>query len=151
MKKTMGKSSHSFWLTPNGIAAIALIGALRNTKCKLVISHESGDEGQDYHDALIYMAERANVGTVLLGSFMRSGDTIRISVKVQEAASGKILASRDVRGEGQSRLFAMVDDLSRGIRQELLVSDASDAQEDRYLEDVTTSSIEEPVNSSPKT
>jgi TolB-like protein/predicted Ser/Thr protein kinase len=62
------------------------------------------------------VAERANVGTVLLGSFMKSGDTIRISVKVQEAASGEILASRDVRGEGESGLFAMVDDLSRGLR-----------------------------------
>ena len=28
MRKTMGKSSHSFWLTPNGIAAIVLIGAV---------------------------------------------------------------------------------------------------------------------------
>ena len=41
--------------------AINLLAAIGDPKYKLVITHESGDEGQDYHDALIYMAERANV------------------------------------------------------------------------------------------
>jgi len=41
--------------------AIALIGALRNPRCKLVISHESGDEGDEYLHALQEMAESQGV------------------------------------------------------------------------------------------
>ena len=41
--------------------AISLIKALDNPKCKLVISHESGDEGHDYLDALREMAEQQGV------------------------------------------------------------------------------------------
>jgi glycosyltransferase involved in cell wall biosynthesis len=41
--------------------AISLVAQLKNPKCKLVISHESGDEGDDYHRALVEMAEQEGV------------------------------------------------------------------------------------------
>jgi glycosyltransferase involved in cell wall biosynthesis len=41
--------------------SIALLAALDNPKCKLVISHESGDEGHDYMMALQDMAEQEGV------------------------------------------------------------------------------------------
>ena len=41
--------------------AISLVSALKNDKCKLVISHASGDEGNEYLTALQEMAESANV------------------------------------------------------------------------------------------
>jgi glycosyltransferase involved in cell wall biosynthesis len=41
--------------------SISLIMQLRNPKCKLVVSHESGDEGQDYMLALRDMAEQEGV------------------------------------------------------------------------------------------
>lgn len=41
--------------------AISLIKSLNNPKCKLVISHESGDEGHDYLHALQEMAEHQGV------------------------------------------------------------------------------------------
>ncbi|MBN2291404.1 MAG: glycosyltransferase family 4 protein [Pirellulales bacterium] len=41
--------------------SISLISQLKNPKCKLVVSHESGDEGLEYHQALIEMAEQAGV------------------------------------------------------------------------------------------
>ena len=41
--------------------AIRLVSALRNPKCKLVISHESGDEGDEYMQALAEMAELEGV------------------------------------------------------------------------------------------
>lgn len=41
--------------------AIELLAALDDRRYKLVVTHESGDEGQDYHDAITYMAEKANV------------------------------------------------------------------------------------------
>ncbi len=41
--------------------SIALVSGLKNPKCKLVVSHESGDEGHDYMMALRDMAEQENV------------------------------------------------------------------------------------------
>jgi glycosyltransferase involved in cell wall biosynthesis len=41
--------------------SIALVSQLKNPKCKLVVSHETGDEGQDYHEALIELAEQSGV------------------------------------------------------------------------------------------
>ena len=41
--------------------SIALISQLKNPKCKLVVSHESGDEGLEYRDALIELADQSGV------------------------------------------------------------------------------------------
>ncbi|TWU65858.1 glycosyltransferase family 4 protein [Crateriforma conspicua] len=41
--------------------SIALVAALRNDKCKLVISHASGDEGNEYLAALMELAESSGV------------------------------------------------------------------------------------------
>ena len=41
--------------------SIALIGALNNPRCKLIVSHESGDEGDEYMHALEEMAEHEGV------------------------------------------------------------------------------------------
>lgn len=41
--------------------AISLIAKLKNPKCKLIITHESGDEGHEYEAALQEMAEQIGV------------------------------------------------------------------------------------------
>jgi glycosyltransferase involved in cell wall biosynthesis len=41
--------------------SIAMVSQLKNPKCKLVVSHESGDEGLEYHQALMELAEEAGV------------------------------------------------------------------------------------------
>ncbi|MHC4879488.1 MAG: glycosyltransferase [Planctomycetota bacterium] len=41
--------------------SIALMAQLKDPRCKLIISHESGDEGHEYCDALKEMAERQGV------------------------------------------------------------------------------------------
>ena len=41
--------------------AIHLLAALKNPKCKLVVTHESGDEGEEYKSALADMAEAQGV------------------------------------------------------------------------------------------
>ncbi len=46
--------------------AIALVAKLKNPRCKLVVSHESGDEGQDYMLALKDMAENEGVDLRLI-------------------------------------------------------------------------------------
>jgi tetratricopeptide (TPR) repeat protein/predicted Ser/Thr protein kinase len=100
------------------------------------------DERVTSFEVVEEVAERARVNTVLLGSFIKAGDNIRISIKVQEAATGKILISDRVEGVGESSLFPMVDDLTRRIKTKFDVPRPTDAELDRDLKDVTTASIE---------
>ncbi|MFQ5742896.1 MAG: protein kinase, partial [Acidobacteriota bacterium] len=88
------------------------------------------------------VAERARVSTVLLGSFMRAGEAIRINVRLQDAASGRVLTSESVEGAGEANLFAMVDDLTEHIRAKLDVAEPTEAAWRMDLEDVTTSSVQ---------
>jgi tetratricopeptide (TPR) repeat protein len=88
------------------------------------------------------VAERANVNTVLLGSFIKAGDNIRISTRLQEAASGKILSTEKVEGVGEDSIFPMVDDLTRRIKRNFESAAAADAELDLDLKDVATSSVE---------
>jgi len=88
------------------------------------------------------VAERAGVETVVLGSFMKAGENIRINIRVQEAKSGRILTTEKVEGVGESSVFSMVDDLTRRVRARFDVPSAADTELDRGLKDVTTSSLE---------
>jgi serine/threonine protein kinase/Tfp pilus assembly protein PilF len=88
------------------------------------------------------VADRAGVGTVLLGSVAKVGEQIRISIKIQEAATGSILGAKRVDGIGQENLFAMVDELGVEIRQSLELEEASTDGLVPSFEDVATSSFE---------
>jgi tetratricopeptide (TPR) repeat protein/TolB-like protein len=104
------------------------------------------------------LAKRAGVKSVILGSYVKAGDTIRINVKLQEADSGRIVSSERVEAANESNLFTTVDDLTRRIKTRFLPASvdptktlvsarlATDATTpmsvDRDLKDVTTSSIE---------
>ncbi len=88
------------------------------------------------------LAERGGVKTVLEGSFLKAGESIRINVRIQEAATGRILTSEKVEGVGEESLFDMVDDLSRRVRLKLDAVPSIGEELDRDLRDVTTSSVD---------
>ena len=87
------------------------------------------------------IAERGQVDTVVLGSFVKAGDTIRVSIKLQDAKTGDILAAERVDAEGQEKLFAGVDELTGRIKVRLGAPTA-DAARDRELKDISTASPE---------
>jgi tetratricopeptide (TPR) repeat protein/TolB-like protein/predicted Ser/Thr protein kinase len=66
-------------------------------------------------DVVRAVAERTGVDRVVVGSYVRSGDAIRINVRLQDARSGRIETSERVEGAGTT-LFGMIDDLTRRLR-----------------------------------
>jgi tetratricopeptide (TPR) repeat protein len=88
------------------------------------------------------VAEKAAADTVVRGSFARLGDTIRISMTIQEAATGEILLADSVDASVEEDIFTRIDDLSRNIRQSIQVPGAPTASGDRDLTEVSTSSVE---------
>ncbi|HUF47371.1 MAG TPA: protein kinase [Vicinamibacterales bacterium] len=107
-------------------------------------------------DVVQQLAERAGVDRVLVGSYVKAGETIRINARLQEAASGRIVTAERVEGVGESSLFSLVDELTRRIKGEMsalagagrpggLLNAPGTRPElglDRGLQEITTSSIE---------
>jgi tetratricopeptide (TPR) repeat protein/predicted Ser/Thr protein kinase len=87
------------------------------------------------------VATRGEVDTVVLGSFVKAGDTIRVSIKLQDAKSGDILAAERVDAAGQEKLFAGVDELTGRIKARFAAPTTASFL-DRELADVTTASPE---------
>jgi len=52
-------------------------------------------------DTVQEIARRAGVNTVVLGSYVKAGDTIRINLKLQDAASGKLVSTERVDAAGE--------------------------------------------------
>jgi serine/threonine protein kinase/tetratricopeptide (TPR) repeat protein len=100
------------------------------------------DERIDSLEVVQDLAQRGGVKTVLEGSFLKAGESIRINVRIQEAATGRILTSEKVEGIGEASLFDMVDDLSRRVRLKLDVDPGAVGELDRDLRDVTTASVD---------
>jgi eukaryotic-like serine/threonine-protein kinase len=108
-------------------------------------------------DTVEAVAKRAGVNTVVLGSYVKAGDTIRINVRLQEAGTGRILTAERVDAPTEASLLATIDDLTRRIKSRFAISGigpraragspgsgdgAPPLSMDRDLKDVTTSSID---------
>ncbi|HET7697622.1 MAG TPA: protein kinase [Vicinamibacterales bacterium] len=106
-------------------------------------------------DVVDEIARRAGVDQVVVGSYVRAGDTIRISARLQDARTGRIVRAERVEGTGESSLFSLVDELTRRFKTALATLGVARAEPlfrapgeapaetlDLGLKDVTTSSIE---------
>jgi TolB-like protein len=65
------------------------------------------------------------VQTVLVGSYVKAGDAIRINAKLQDAATGRIISSEHVDAANEAALFPTIDDLTRRIKARLISGKAS--------------------------
>lgn len=108
-------------------------------------------------DTVQEVARRAGVKHVMLGSYIKAGDTIRINLKLQDASSGKIISTERVDAANESSLFPTMDDLTRRLKAKFalpaggslssLLSPPSRGATvgpalDRDLKDVTTASVD---------
>ena len=108
-------------------------------------------------DTVQEVARRAGVQHVMLGSYIKSGDTIRVNLKLQDASTGKIISTERVEAVNEASLFPMMDDLTHRLKEKfalpgsgslsnLLAGPAAGKKSvvglDRDLKDVTTSSVD---------
>jgi serine/threonine protein kinase/tetratricopeptide (TPR) repeat protein len=99
------------------------------------------DERITSFEVVSEVAQQADAARVITGSFAKLGETIRISIKIQDAATGEILEARSVDALAPEDIFARIDDLSLSIRQILEPPERPVVVADRDLTDVSTSSV----------
>ena len=68
------------------------------------------------------VARRAGVKHVLLGSYVKAGDAIRINVKLQDASTGRIISTERVDAPNEASLFPTMDDLTRRVKTRFVAS-----------------------------
>jgi tetratricopeptide (TPR) repeat protein/TolB-like protein/aminoglycoside phosphotransferase (APT) family kinase protein len=106
-------------------------------------------------DVVREIANRAAVDTVLVGSYVKAGGTIRISARLQEARTGRIMGAERVEGAVESSLFSLVDELTRRFKSKMTElsgpkpgailprpGESEEAGLDRGVTSITTSSLE---------
>jgi len=89
------------------------------------------------------VAARGGVENVLVGNYMRADDTFRINATLQEARSGELIGSESVEGHGEKDFYAMVDELTRKIKENFKLSERQIAADiDKEVGEITTTSTE---------
>ena len=142
--ETPGASSDVAWLA-RGIPSMLVTG-LAQTPGLDVISSERVDEilkglGQKSVETLdrsqvLEVARRTGAGALVAGSVFKSGGDVRIDVRVQDVATGRVLSAHTVRG---GDVYPLVDDLTGRIRKSLnLAGDTAT----RGVAEVTSSNLE---------
>jgi serine/threonine protein kinase/tetratricopeptide (TPR) repeat protein len=98
------------------------------------------DEPVTSFDIVKEVAQKSEAQQVVLGTFARAGETIRISARLQEVASEEVLRSHDVEGVGEQSVFTMVDELTELVCRSLLPLPV--AETDKHVWELTTSQPE---------
>jgi serine/threonine protein kinase/tetratricopeptide (TPR) repeat protein len=101
-----------------------------------------GREGTLDRETLERVAGTVGVETVLVGNFARAGGAIRISARLEDASTGKVLLSEKAEANGDENLFRLVDELTGRIKTKFAIESPPGGELDRDLRDVTTASVE---------
>jgi len=104
------------------------------------LDKSSSSEAIDMDMAAI-VAQEANVEALLTGNISRSGDSLRINVKLHEPNQGQIIQEASVEGPGLDNIFGMVDHLTQEIKSNLQLALSKD-ETSRGIADLSTSSLE---------
>lgn len=138
-----GATSENAWLA-RGIPSMLVTG-LAQTPGLDVVSNERIDEivnglglssgGLD-GSRVLEVGRQAGAGALVAGSVFPAGSDIRIDMRVQDVATGRVMTAHTVTG---SDVFGLVDDLTRRITNDLNVTGAAST---RGVAEVTSGNLE---------
>ena len=89
------------------------------------------------------VASRGGVNHIIQGDLSKAGDNFRINIVLQKADTGEILGSESVNGKGEASILSMVDELTKRIKTNFMLSAEDIASDiDREVGKIATSSLE---------
>ncbi len=107
-------------------------------RVRRVLGEGSPDAGPD---KLRRLGEEG-VSRVVTGRFAFLGEKFRVDLRIETAPAGDLVASVQAEGIGLDSLFSVADRLSRGVTDELNLSDEDSPAVTQALTEVTTASLE---------
>jgi class 3 adenylate cyclase/TolB-like protein len=119
------KDPRDNWMSV-GLADMLITDLERNTSLRILgrtvlmdILKKLGKENTQSMDMALAraVAEQAQADVMLLGSFAREGNTLRIDAQLYDVRRGEMLLAEKAQGES---VFGMIDDLSRQLEEKLL-------------------------------
>jgi serine/threonine protein kinase/tetratricopeptide (TPR) repeat protein len=101
-------------------------------------------ESKDFSsDDLGKIVSQGGATHILRGGYTRAAETFRIDIMLQEGKTGESLGSHRVQGEGEGSFFALVDELTKEIKDDFKLSSEEIARDiDKEIGQITTSSPE---------
>lgn len=106
-------------LTTN-LAQSGTLQVISTERVRGLISRKADGEGRLPPDGAREVAEEARADMFLSGALLRVGERLRLDLRVQETATGKVLFADKVEGENAQAVFAMVDQATAGILEKLV-------------------------------
>lgn len=88
------------------------------------------------------VARKAGVGTMLVGSIVKSGSTIRLQAKMIDVESGEIRHADHVDGRADDDIFAMVASLTEKLQTYLQISEVGENVDEAWMRALTTTSVD---------
>jgi len=89
------------------------------------------------------VSSRGGVNHILLGGLTKAGDSFRLDYRLKSFGTGETIGSGSVAGQGLASFYAMVDSLTRKVKEDLkLTRDEITGDIDVELGKITTSSPE---------
>jgi len=89
------------------------------------------------------LCRREGIKTIVLGSYIKAGETFATDVKVLDVDTKKLLRSSSSKGEGVSSIInKQIDELTKEISEGLGLTGKDIGSAERPMADVTTSSME---------
>lgn len=120
--------------------SLAVLSAERVIEILQQAGQEASARQPDLNQAAL-VAREAKVEAVLSGTISRQGDSLRVQVLVHEPSQGRVVQEESVEGKNLDALFAMVDQLTRQVKDDLALS--REQQElGRGIADLSTNSLE---------
>ncbi len=110
-------------LTTN-LAQAKSLDVLSTERIRGLISRRTKGEGPLPPGQAREVAQDARADVFLSGALLKVGSRLRLDLRVQETASGKVLYADKVEGEDAQAVFAMVDQATAGILTRLAPGEA---------------------------
>ncbi len=106
-------------LTTN-LAQFENLDVISNQQLYELIGHITSDETKNLsHDALLEVAQRAQVRVFVTGTILKVGNHIRLTITLQDSLSGKILFSDKIDSDTPNNIFPIVDQITEKLANHL--------------------------------
>jgi tetratricopeptide (TPR) repeat protein/TolB-like protein len=106
-------------LTTN-LAQSGSLQVISTERVRGLIGRKANGEGQLPPDGAREVAEEAQADMFLSGALLKVGERLRLDLRVQDTATGRVLFADKVEGENAQAVFGMVDQATAGILEKLV-------------------------------